>query len=218
LKESFSQAAKREIREKRAKRAEGFTISQNADSINPADELRERFLERGTVNDPGSAYHLEIACDDEKDAEDAASLMSSMGFHPGTTVRRGRSSVYLKDREEIADFLGCIGAVGAMMEMENSLILKDMRNAVNRRVNFETANIEKTVSAAVKDIEDIRYIESHGGLKQLPGSLREMAMLRTEHADLSLEALGELADPPIGKSGVNHRLRRIRNIADRLRG
>ncbi len=218
MKESFSQAAKREIREKKAKKEEGFTISENADSINPADRLRDRFLAKGTVSDPKSGYHLEIACDGDEDASGTVALMKDAGFHPGITQRRTKSAVYLKDREEIADFLGLVGAVGAMMEMENSLILKDMRNSVNRRVNFETANIEKTVSAAVKDIEAIRYIESHGGLKQLPGSLREMAVLRTENPDLSLEALGELADPPLGKSGVNHRLRRIRGVADKLKG
>ena len=101
--------------------------------------------------------------------------------------------------------------------MENSLILKDMRNSVNRRVNFETANIERTVGAAVKDIEDIQYIEAHGGLKQLPETLRQMAEMRMENPDASLKQIGENMCPPLGKSGVNHRLRKIREYAEMLR-
>ena len=143
--------------------------------------------------------------------------MTGQGFKARTVCRKGKYIVYLKDRESIADFLGYVGAVNAMMEMENSLILKDMRNSVNRKVNFETANIERTVGAAVKDIEDIRYIESHGGLKQLHGGLKEIAQLRIEYPDATLKSLGEKVDPPIGKSGVNHRLRKIREYAERLR-
>ena len=144
--------------------------------------------------------------------------MRDHGFNARNTRRKGKYVVYLKDRENIADFLGTVGAVGAMMEMENSLILKDMRNSLNRKVNFETANIEKTVSAYVRDMEAIRYIESHGGLKQMPAYLREMAQIRAEMPeDISLKALGEAMDPPLGKSGVNHRLRKIRDIADRLK-
>jgi DNA-binding protein WhiA len=215
---SFSQDVKKEIRDRLSKKSEGFTISQNTDSIVPLSSLTEVFLQKGSVNDPGSSYHLEIVCDSEEEAAGVEALMKKHGFNARNTERKGKYVVYLKDRENIVDFLGTVGAVSAMMEMENSLILKDMRNSLNRKVNFETANIEKTVSAYVRDMEAIRYIEGHGGLKQLPGYLREMAEIRAEMPeDISLKSLGESMDPPLGKSGVNHRLRKIRDIADRLK-
>jgi DNA-binding protein WhiA len=215
---SFSQDVKKEIRDRLSKKSEGFTISQNTDSIVPLSSLTEVFLQKGSVNDPGSSYHLEIVCDSKEEAAGVEALMKEHGFNARNTERKGKYVVYLKDRENIVDFLGTVGAVSAMMQMENSLILKDMRNSLNRKVNFETANIEKTVSAYVRDMEAIRYIEGHGGLKQLPGYLREMAEIRAEMPeDISLKALGESMDPPLGKSGVNHRLRKIRDIADRLK-
>ena len=215
---SFSQDVKKEIRDRLSKKSEGFTISQNTDSIVPLSSLTEVFLQKGSVNDPGSSYHLEIVCDSKEEAAGVETLMKEHGFNARNTERKGKYVVYLKDRENIVDFLGTVGAVSAMMQMENSLILKDMRNSLNRKVNFETANIEKTVSAYVRDMEAIRYIEGHGGLKQLPGYLREMAEIRAEMPeDISLKALGESMDPPLGKSGVNHRLRKIRDIADRLK-
>ena len=220
---SFSQDVKKEIQERLARKSSGFTFSQNANNIMQAKaaddsaDLVRVFLEKGSVNDPKAGYHLEMICDTEPEAGKVAALMAEHGFNARISVRKGRHIVYLKDRETIADFLGYLGAVNAMMEMENSLILKDVRNTVNRRVNFEAANIERTVGAAVKDIEDIRYIEAHGGLKQLPKGLREIAELRMEDPETSLKTLGEEMDPPLGKSGVNHRLRRIREYADRLR-
>ena len=236
---SFSQDVKREIQERLVKKSRGFTFSQNANNINQidrnlevmdlrkdsvgtestgaADVLAYFFVQKGSVNDPNTSYHLEIVCDSSHEAEIVASLMAEQGFKVRTTGRKGKHIAYLKDRESIADFLGYIGAVSSMMAMENSLILKDVRNSVNRRVNFEAANIERTVGAAMKDIEDIRYIESHGGLKQLPAGLREMAEIRIEYPDATLQSLGDNMDPPLGKSGVNHRLRKIREYAERLR-
>ena len=214
---SFSQDVKTEILNRQQKKLKGFTFPQNANNINPSLELAFLFVEQGSVNDPRSSYHLEISCNDSAEAEAVAGIMTGQGFKARIVCRKGKHIVYLKDRESIADFLGYVGAINAMMEMENSLILKDMRNSVNRKVNFETANIERTVGAAVKDIEDIRYIESHGGLKQLHGGLKEIAQLRIEYPDATLKSLGEKVDPPIGKSGVNHRLRKIREYAERLR-
>ena len=214
---SFSRDVKKEIQERHSKKSGGFTFSQNANNINPDLELAGIFLQKGSVNDPDTSYHLEIACDDPREAEQVLRLMKSQGFAAKISHRKEKHIVYLKDRETIADFLGCVGAVSAMMKMENSLILKDMRNSVNRRVNFETANIERTVGAAVKDIDDIQYIESHGGLRQLPKVLREIAEIRMEYPDATLKSLGESMVPPLGKSGVNHRLRKIREYADRLR-
>ncbi len=236
---SFSQDVKKEIQDRLSKKSKGFTFSQNANNIvqidrkseamdlqkgsagaesaNADDVLAYLFVQKGSVNDPNISYHLEIVCDTPREAEIAVSLMAEQGFKVRTTQRKGKHIVYLKDRENIADFLGYIGAVSSMMTMENSLILKDVRNSINRKVNFETANIERTVGAAMKDIEDIRYIESHGGLKQLPEGLREMAEIRIEYPDATLQGLGDNMEPPLGKSGVNHRLRKIREFAERLR-
>lgn len=214
---SFSQEVKREIQKRHQKKIKDFTFHQNTNNINPSLALAFLFIEKGSVNDPNRSYHLEIACDDVDEAEMLVSLMTEQGFKAKTAFRKGKYIVYLKDRENIADFLGFIGAVNAMMEMENSLIIKDMRNSVNRKVNFEAANIERTVGAAVKEIEDIQYIETHGGLKQLPDGLREIALVRIEYPDATLKSLGEIMDPPLGKSGVNHRLRKIRDYAEKLR-
>jgi len=121
--------------------------------------------------------------------------------------------VYIKEGQDIVDFLNVIGAHHALMEMENIRILKDMRNQVNRIVNCETANLEKTVNASVKQVEYIRYLEDTAGLQNLPAGLREIARLRLENPEASLSELGKMLTPPLGKSGVNHRLRKLENIA-----
>ena len=115
------------------------------------------------------------------------------------------------------DMLGVMEANVALMNLENVRILKEMRNSVNRKVNCETANIGKTVSAAVRQVEDIQLIEKKIGLSKLPQSLQEIARVRLEHPDMPLKDLGELLTPPVGKSGVNHRLRRISEIAEKLK-
>lgn len=132
--------------------------------------------------------------------------------------RKRHYVVYLKEGAQIVDMLNVMGAHVALMDLENVRILKEMRNSVNRKVNCETANITKTVSAAVRQVEDIQWIEQTRGLGSLPDSLREIAEVRLEHPDMPLKDLGQLLDPPLGKSGVNHRLRRISEIADRHRG
>ena len=125
--------------------------------------------------------------------------------------------VYIKEGSQIVDFLNVVEAHVALMDFENIRIVKEVRNSVNRQVNCETANIGKTVAAAAKQIEDIRYIECNMGLRKLAKGLRETAELRLEYPDASLQELGEMLQPPIGKSGVNHRLRKLGNIADELR-
>ena len=132
-------------------------------------------------------------------------------------MRKKYYVVYLKEGSMIVDILNVMEAYVGLMDMENVRILKDMRNDINRRVNCETANIKKTVSAARRQIEDIEYIEMTKGLKFLNDSLRELAELRLEEPDANLSELGEMLNPPVSKSGVNHRLRKISNIADSLR-
>ena len=126
--------------------------------------------------------------------------------------------VYIKEGSQIVDILNVMEAPVALMELENIRILKDMRNSVNRQVNCETANINKTVSAAVKQIEDITYIRDTIGLDNLPDNLSEIARERLDRPEATLKELGEALDPPVGKSGVNHRLRKLCDLAGRLRG
>ena len=132
-------------------------------------------------------------------------------------VRKKSYVVYLKEASQIVDMLNVMEATIALMEMENIRILKEMRNTVNRKVNCETANINKTVSAAVKQTEDIKFIRDLIGLRELPEGLQEIAELRLENPNATLKELGELLSSPLGKSGVNHRLRKLSEIAEKLR-
>ncbi|MDE6025238.1 MAG: DNA-binding protein WhiA [Lachnospiraceae bacterium] len=179
--------------------------------------MRGAFLSSGSVTDPNKGYHLEIVCENELCAELVAYIMDGFDLEPKQVTRKKYRVVYIKDGSMIVDFLNIIGAHNALMNMENVRILKDMRNSVNRRVNCETANINKTVNAAVKQIEDIQFIEETKGLKFLPDNLRKIAELRLEEPEITLKELGEMLNPPIGKSGVNHRLRKISEIANELR-
>ena len=179
--------------------------------------LRGAFLATGSVTDPEKGYHFEIVCDLEEQANLVMDIIKSFGLEPKLVMRKKYYVVYLKDGSMIVDILNVMGAHISLMNMENIRILKDMRNSVNRRVNCEAANINKTVNAAVKQIEDIKYIEQNKSLKSLPENLRLLAEIRLEEPELPLKDLGEKLNPPIGKSGVNHRLRKISEIANELR-
>lgn len=179
--------------------------------------IRGAFLATGSLSDPEKGYHFEIVCDREEQADMISSLIRDFSIEPKQIQRKKYHVVYIKDGSMIVDLLNVMGAHVSLMDMENIRILKDMRNSVNRRVNCETANLNKIVHAAVKQMEDISYIEQTKGLKYLPEHLREIASLRMEEPDTSLVELGKKLDPPIGKSGVNHRLKKISDIADELR-
>ena len=144
-------------------------------------------------------------------------MINSFGLDAKVFERKRSYVVYLKEGAQIVDLLNIMGAPIALMEMENVRILKEMRNSVNRKVNCETANINKTVSAAVKQAEDIRYIRDTVGLDSLPEGLREIARIRLEYPNATLNELGELLETPLGKSGVNHRLRKLSEEAERLK-
>lgn len=133
-------------------------------------------------------------------------------------ARKKYQVVYIKESEEISMLLNVIGAHVSLMKLENLRILKDMRNTINRKVNCEAANITKTVNAATKQIEDIQYIKEHYGFDNLAGNLRQIAELRLEYPDATLKELGQLLTPNVGKSGVNHRLRKLSELAGQLRG
>lgn len=179
--------------------------------------IRGMFLAAGSVNDPNKAYHFEIVVHNREMAEVVKDVINSFQMDAKIVKRKKYYVVYLKEGSMIVDILNVMEAYVGLMDMENVRILKDMRNDINRRVNCETANIKKTVSAARRQIEDIEYIEMTKGLKFLNDSLRELAELRLEEPDANLSELGEMLNPPVSKSGVNHRLRKISNIADSLR-
>lgn len=179
--------------------------------------IRGAFLAVGSMSDPEKGYHLEFVCEEEEQAKLLHNVIASFDIETKIMERKDHFVVYIKEGTAIVDLLNVMEAHIALMELENLRILKEMRNSINRRVNCETANINKTVSAAAKQVEDIQFIASIKGLQVLPDSLYEMALVRLEHPDVALKDLGELLDPPVGKSGVNHRLRKISEFADRLR-
>ncbi|MGN0155328.1 MAG: DNA-binding protein WhiA [Lachnospiraceae bacterium] len=179
--------------------------------------IRGMFLATGSVNDPNKAYHFEIVVHNRDMAEAVRDVINSFSLDAKVVKRKKYYVVYLKEGSMIVDILNVMEAYVSLMDMENVRIIKDMRNDINRRVNCETANIKKTVNAARRQIEDIEYIERTKGLKYLNDPLRQLAELRLEEPDANLSELGEMLNPPVSKSGVNHRLRKISNIANTLR-
>lgn len=179
--------------------------------------LRAAFLSGGSVSDPEKTYHLEIATRNKMCTEIIKELLKDYGINVKVITRKGNYVAYIKEGENIVDFLNIIGAHTALMEFENVRILKEMRNGVNRIVNCETANLEKTVNASVRQVENIKLIQASIGISNLPENLIDIANLRLEYAELSLKELGEMLNPKLGKSGVNHRLRKIDAIADEIR-
>ncbi|MBE5943082.1 MAG: DNA-binding protein WhiA [Lachnospiraceae bacterium] len=179
--------------------------------------VRGIFLATGSVNDPNKAYHFEIVVQNKEMAEAVRQVVNSFSLDAKIVKRKKYYVVYLKEGSMIVDILNVMEAHISLMDMENVRILKDMRNDINRRVNCETANIKKTVNAARRQIEDIEYIERVKGLSYLKDSLRMVAEIRVAEPDANLVELGEMLDPPVSKSGVNHRLRKISSIANTLR-
>ena len=172
----------------------------------------------GSISDPNTkSYHFEIAMRTEEQANQVVSLMQTFDLSAKIVERKNRFVVYLKEAEQIVDMLNVMEAHVALMEFENIRIVREMRGNVNRKVNCETANIEKTVNASMKQIDDITLIRDSIGLEQLDEGLRQIAAARLENPDIPLSRLGELLSPPIGKSGVNHRFRKITRIAEQIR-
>lgn len=179
--------------------------------------LRGAFLGAGTISHPEKAYHMEIVCSNETLANDMKRLVNSFGLRSKVTQRRNSYVVYLKDSEQISDFLALLGANNRVLEFENIRILKELRNKTNRIVNCESANLDKTINSAARQIEAIKVIKDKEGLDSLPEKLKQVALLRLENPEISLSELGQLIEPPLQKSGVNHRFRKIEEIAERLK-
>lgn len=179
--------------------------------------LRGAFLGGGSVSDPEKGYHIEFVSPNLEHAKYLQEVMSTLEMEPKIVARKNNYVVYLKEGSQIVDLLNIMGAHLALMELENIRIVKEVRNNVNRLVNCETANLKKTVSAAVRQVQDIEYLQATIGLSSLPSNLEQIARYRLEYSSATLKELGELLSPSVGKSGVNHRLRKLSELADQIR-
>ena len=211
---SFSSKVKEELATISRK---DFTLNEKTSKMSFKGLIREAFLQSGSISDPEKFYHLEIVFTEYEDAVRIQKMMEGFALDGKIVERKGHYVVYLKEGAQIADMLRIMEAPMALMEFENIRILKEMRNSINRQVNCEAANLGKTISAAVKQVEDINFICSKVGLEHIPESLAQTAKVRLENPEATLKELGELMDPPLGKSGVNHRLKQLSAMADDLR-
>ena len=179
--------------------------------------IRGAFLCAGSVSDPSKAYHFELGLQEESRARQMKNIINSFMIDAKMIPRRRYYVVYVKEGAQIVDLLNIMEAHKALMKFENVRILKEVRNSVNRQVNCEAANINKTVTASSRQIDDIILIRDKGGFDHLSEGLEEVARLRIEYPEATLKELGAMLNPPIGKSGVNHRLRKLGEIAEGYR-
>ena len=191
---------------------------RNIEKINTQEELaikafvRGIFLGSGSVNNPENKYHLEMILNTIENAKIVKKLLEKMQINMKEMQRKSGYSLYLKEGEEISKFLALIGANSAVLKFEEIRVLRDMKNNINRKVNCETANLSKTINAAVKQIEAIKTLQKEGKFESLSDNLKEIALLRLENPDASLTELGQMLKNPIGKSGVNHRLKQLEQL------
>lgn len=206
---------------------EGGTLHQLSGEISPLlvrnsccrrAFLRGAFLCIGSMSNPRKGYHLEFVCEYESQARQIQKTICGFEIDAKIVRRKKYYVVYLKEGAGIVDLLNVMGAHKSLMLLENLRVEKEVRNSVNRQVNCEAANITKMVRAAGKQIEDILLLQKSYGLSNLPDNLRQMAEVRLEHPESSLQELGKYLDPPVGKSGVNHRLRKLSEMAERIKG
>lgn len=179
--------------------------------------IRGVFLASGSISNPENSNHLEIVCNSDEKCQKIQHILQKFDIGTKKVARSRRFVVYIKEGSLIVDTLNVMGAHKALMEFENVRIIKDMRNNLNRKVNCETANITKVVKSAMRQIDDINLIKARKGLDSLSPQLKEMAEVRLQYPDASLVELGGLLNKPIGKSGVNHRLRKLSELADEIR-
>ena len=192
---------------------------QNLNNIKEQEEIaikaltRGIFLGSGSVNNPENKYHLEIILSNKRNAQIIKELLEKMQIHLKELERKNGYSLYIKEGEEISKFLAFIGANSSVLKFEEIRVIREIKNNVNRKVNCETANLNKTINAAVKQIEAIKKLKVTGKFKNLSANLKEVANLRLENPDASLVELGQMLENPIGKSGVNHRLNQLIELA-----
>ena len=179
--------------------------------------IREAFIKSGSMNDPNKNYHLQIMFKEKAKAEEMQTLLNNFNIHAKIIKKEKDYMLYLKDGEEISEFLALVGANKSVIKFEEVRVIKETRNDINRLVNCETANLNKTINASVKQIEDINKIKKAGKFNELPETLKEIAEVRINNPEMSLIELGKLLDKPIGKSGVNHRLKKLSQISEELK-
>lgn len=200
-----------------------FTINYSPRELTDSSKekkayIRGAFLGSGSVSNPERNYHLEFVSENEENAEFLQEMINYFGLYSKVIKRKDKYVVYLKEAEQISDLLSIIGAYRSMLEFENIRVLKDMRNNVNRIVNCETANLSKTVKSSYDQIEDIKIIDRRLGIEKLDDDLRELAKIRLNDRYLSLKDIANILDPKVSKSTVNYRFKKIKRIADNLRG
>ena len=208
---SFSQEVREELLE--------LKMWDNNSSLKQDEQLarlliRESFIKKGFVNNPNKEYHLEILFKSKKKADELKEIIANFGIDIKSTKKGTDHMLYLKEGEEISSFLALMGAAKAVIKFEEIRVIKDTRNNINRLVNCETANLNKTINAAVKQIEDIKKLKKNRKFESLPDNLKEVANLRLENPDSTYEELGKMLSKPIGKSGVSHRLEKISKITN----
>ncbi len=179
--------------------------------------VKGAFMSTGSVNNPEINYHLEIIFVEKKNAEYVLNICKSYDVNLKLLESKGKIILYIKEGEEISKFLALIGANNGVMKFEDIRTTREVRNNINRKVNCETANLNKTIDASVNQVNDIKLIQKLNKFDELSEDLQAIALLRLEYPDLSLKELGEQLEPPLGKSGVNHRLKKIHEIAEELR-
>lgn len=193
----------------------GMDINTKSDSLRTI--VKGAFMSTGSVNNPESNYHLEMSFVEKKNAEYVLNICKSYDVNLKLLESKGKFILYIKEGEEISKFLALIGANNGVMKFEDIRTTREVRNNVNRKVNCETANLNKTIDAAVNQVNDIKLIQKLNKFDELSEDLQAIAIVRLEYPDLSLKELGEQLEPPLGKSGVNHRLKKIHEIAEELR-
>lgn len=176
--------------------------------------LRGAFLAGGSVTDPAKRYHLEMTTSHYKVSRETCALLIECGFSPKELSRGGNNILYFKQSDYIEDFLTAIGAQVSAMGVMEAKVEKDLRNGINRRVNCETANLTKVVDASIEQVAAIRKLQKQGRLKELPPKLRETAKLRLDNPEATLQELAAMQDPPVSKSAMNHRMRKLVALAD----
>ncbi|HZK00913.1 MAG TPA: DNA-binding protein WhiA [Tissierellaceae bacterium] len=180
--------------------------------------IRGAFLGAGSISNPEKTYHIEFVTNNKEQSEELSNIINSFRLNSKIVLRKDNYVVYLKEGEQIVDLLNIMGAHQALLKFEDIRVLKDVRNNINRLVNCETANLTKTIDASLRQLEDIEKIQSSMGLEKLPKKLRDVAEIRLENPDATLKEIGLMLEPPVGKSGVNHRFRKIGEIAEDLKG
>ena len=197
--------------------ANQFRKEINEDILKHRAFLRGVFMGTGSVNNPNVVYHLEIDIKSEQNCIYVCDLINKLEINAKIVEKKKEFIIYIKEGEHISHFLALIGAYSSVLRFEEIRVVKDIRNNVNRLVNCETANLIKTVEAAVSSVEDIKYIKRKKQFENMPEQLKEIAEIRMKYKDKSLKELGEILENPISKSGVNHRLRKISEFAKELR-